>query len=205
MTTAALASGIQHIVFSATGRGTDAENDPTRVPHFASKFAIEKDLAAQCAARGATWTVLRPVAFFENMSRDFLGRAFVAMWRVGGEESVIKFVSARDVGRVGAEAFLRVAGGEGRFVDRAVAVAGDEISLGEARRVFLEEAGVEMPEAFGVVGRGLRWALREQLGIMFEWFEEGGFGVDVKRCREEFPSLVDFRTWVRTESAWKKE
>ncbi|KAF2437201.1 NAD(P)-binding protein [Karstenula rhodostoma CBS 690.94] len=202
MTAAAIAAGVSHIVFSATDRGRDADTDATVVPHFASKFRVERDIVARAAESGGTYTILRPVAFFENLSDDFLGKGFVSMWRVNGVGSRIKFVSTRDIGRVAAEAF--VGAGTEKYRNRAVALAGEDISLGEFESVFREETGRRLPETFGVVGRGLRWALREQLGIMFDWFESEGFGVDVGEVRGTYPFLKDFREWLRTESAWRK-
>jgi hypothetical protein len=40
---------------------------------------------------------------------------------------------------------------------------------------------------------------------MFDWFESDGFGVDVKATRKAYPFMKDFRQWLRTESAWRKE
>jgi uncharacterized protein YbjT (DUF2867 family) len=203
MTAAALSAGVQHIVFTATDRGPNSDTDPTVVPHFASKFRIEQDIVAATAAAGATYTFLRPVAFYENLSNDFLGKGFVSMWRLNGAASRIKFVSTKDIGKVAADAFLHA--DEQQYRNKALALAGDDISLADFERVFKEETGKVLPETFGVVGRGLRWALREQLGIMFDWFVTVGFGVDVRRNREVYPFLKDFRAWLRTESAWRKE
>lgn len=202
MTAAALAAGVQHIVFSATARGAQGEDDGTAVPHFASKFGIERDIVAKSRAKGATYTFLRPVAFYENLSEDFLGRAFVSMWRINGSESRLQFVSTRDIGRVAADAFRHA--DEEAYRNKAIELAGADVSLAEFEAVFREETGQKLPETFGLVGKGLRWALHEQLGIMFDWFKSDGFGVDVAKVRGEYPYIKDLRAWLRTESAWRK-
>jgi hypothetical protein len=92
-----------------------------------------------------------------------------------------------------------------QYRNKAIALAGDEIALEDAAKVFREETGLQLPETFGLVGKGLRWALHEQLGIMFNWFKDVGFGVDVRESKREYPFLKDFRAWLRTESAWRKE
>lgn len=202
MTQAAIEAGIKHIVFTATDRGANSDEDPTPVPHFASKFRIEQDIVEKSRRSGGTYTFLRPVAFYENLSDDFLGKGFVSMWRLNGDGSRIKFVSTKDIGKVAAEAFLRP--NEERYRNKAIELAGDDISLREFERAFEEETGKKLPETFGLVGKGLRWALHEQLGIMFDWFKSVGFGVDVKDTKKTYPFLKGFREWLRTESAWRK-
>jgi uncharacterized protein YbjT (DUF2867 family) len=203
MTAAALAAGVQHIVFTATDRGVDSDHDGTPVPHFASKYAIEQDIMEKSNQKGTSWTFLRPAGFYENLSNDFLGKGFVAMWRVNGSQSKLKLVSTKDIGKVAADAFLRADAPQ--YKNKAIALAGDEISLSEVAEVFKEETGLQLPETYGFVGKGLRWALHEQLGIMFNWFKDVGFGVNVQETKREYPFLKDFRAWLRTESAWRKE
>lgn len=204
MTTAALAAGVKHIVFTATDRGGEplSDTNPTPVPHFASKFNIEKDIEEQAPKHGATWTFLRPVAFMENMTNDFLGKGFVSMWRLNGEDSKIQLVSTKDIGGIAAKAFLGAETEEYR--NKAIGIAGDEISVREAGQAFKEWTGKELISTYSLVARGLKWALHEQLGIMFNWFKSDGFGVDVKALRQRYPELRDFKAWLREESAWKR-
>ncbi|CAI6336655.1 unnamed protein product [Periconia digitata] len=202
MTKAAVDAGVKHIVFTATDRGKNSDEDATPVPHFASKFEIEKDIVEKSKLNGGTWTFLRPVAFYENLSNDFLGKGFISMWRLNGNQNKLKLISTKDIGKVAAEAFLKA--DQAQYKNKAIALAGDEISLDEAAKVFKEETGSTIPETFSFVGKGLKFALHEQLGIMFNWFKTDGFGVDAKQCKETYPFLKDFRAWLRTESAWKK-
>lgn len=71
---AALAAGVQHFVYtSADRRGKNSDNDATNVPHFISKYNIEKHLESKCSGDGKMqYTILRPVAFMENMTRTCL-------------------------------------------------------------------------------------------------------------------------------------
>lgn len=204
MTAAALKARVQHIVFTATDRGGDSKSDetPTCVSHFKSKFNIEQDIMERTRKQGATWTFLRPVAFMENMSNDFIGRGFVAMWRLNGLERPLQFISSRDIGKVAADAFMQAESPEYR--NQSLSLVGDSVSPAEAAKVFQSETGLELPRSYDFVGRLIRWGLREQLGVMFDWFETDGFGADLEANRERFPFMMDFRTWVREESAWKK-
>lgn len=202
MTKAAVEAGVRHIVFTATDRGTNSDNNPSPVPHFASKYEIEKDIVETSKTSGGTWTFLRPVAFYENLTNDFLGKGFISMWRLNGDDSKLKFISTKDIGKVAAEAFLKA--DSEQYKNKAIALAGDEITLTDAAKVFKEETGLELPETFSFVGKGLKFALHEQLGIMFNWFKSDGFEVNVAESKKSYPFLKDFREWLRTESAWKK-
>jgi uncharacterized protein YbjT (DUF2867 family) len=203
MTKAAMESGVRHIVFTATDRGAGSDNNPTIVPHFASKYAIEKDIVSRSEKSGATYTFLRPVAFYENFSNDFLGKGFISMWRLNGSDSKLQFVSTKDIGKVAAEAFLKA--DTDKYRNTAISLAGDDILLRDFERIFKEETGRQLPETFGLVAKGLKLALHDQLGIMFNWFKSDGFSVDVNAARQTYPFLKDFRQWLNTESAWRKE
>lgn len=151
---------------------------------------------------GATWTFLRPAAFYENLSNDFFGKGFMAMWRLNGNDSKLQLVSTKDIGKVAAEAFLHANSDEYR--NKSIDLAGDEINPDEAANIFKEVTGRNIPLTNSFVGRALKFGLREQLGIMFDWFATDGFGVDLAETRRRYPYMKDFRTWLETESAWKK-
>jgi len=207
MTKAAIEAGVQHIVFTATDRGGPAKSDtnPTNVPHFISKFNIEADIVERSkeSKQGTTWTFLRPVAFMENLSNNFLGKGFLAVWRLNGHDRKLQLVSTKDIGRVAAEAFLNAESEE--YCNQAISLAGDHISPLEAAEIFKEVTGKEIPSTFSFVGTSLRWVLWEQLGIMFNWFVSDGFGADVKGLKQRYPFMQDFRTWLAEDSAWKQK
>lgn len=202
LTKAAVSAGVSHIVFTSTDRGGQiaSEGNPTTVPHFASKLRIEADIKAQAAGQ-MTYTFLRPVAFFENMPDNFLGRAFISMWRLNGAEKPLQLIATSDIGRVAAEAFLSHDSAEYR--NAAVSLAGDELSVNEAARIFKETTGQSMPETYAWLGGAIRYMVKD-LREMFAWFRTDGFGVDVQHMRRRYPYMKDFKTWLREESAWKQ-
>ncbi|PPJ54595.1 hypothetical protein CBER1_06171 [Cercospora berteroae] len=208
MTAAALSSGVKHIVFTATDRGGPeiSSTTPTPIPHFASKYNIEQDIITQTPSHNATYTLLRPVAFFENISNNFLGRAFISMWRLNNEPNStnkLQLISTSDIGRIAAQAFLHHS--SPKYKNSAISLAGQELTLHEAQQTFQSVTGTPLPETYPVLARIIKWLLHEQLGVMFNWFKTNGFGAEIKTLREEYPFLKDFRTWLEEESAWKKK
>jgi uncharacterized protein YbjT (DUF2867 family) len=176
-----------------------------QVPHFRSKFNIEEDIISQSEAspQRSTWTFLRPVAFYENLSNDFFGKGFIAMWRLNGLDRKLQMISTSDIGRIAADAFMNA--DQEEYCNRAISLAGDELSPNEAAQIFKENTGQEIPWTYSIVGRLLRWLLREQLGLMFDWFVSAGFKADIPSLRKRYPFLKDFKTWLIEESAWKRD
>ena len=206
MVNAAIEAGVKHIVFTATDRGGQevSDREPTYIPHFSSKYNIEKDIIEKAASskQGTTWTFLRPVAFMENLTNDFLGKGFIAMWKLNGADEKMQMISTTDVGKVGAEAILNFDTDE--FRNTAISLAGDNLSPNQAAKIFEVTTGTPLPSTYSFVGKGLRWGLKEQLGLMFDWIRDVGFGADVEGNRKRYPFMQDFGTWVNRESAWKQ-
>jgi uncharacterized protein YbjT (DUF2867 family) len=184
MTQAALDAGIKHIVFTATDRGQNGDTDPTPIPHFASKFNIENDIKdkAPKTSQGTTWTFLRPVAFMENLTPGFIGKAFVSVWRLNGLDNRVQHISTKDVGKVAAEAFINSDSPE--YKNAAISLAGDSITPREMATIFKETTGEELPATYSFLAWIVRWLLWEQLGIMFKWFADSGFGNDLKATKK---------------------
>lgn len=121
------------------------------------------------------------------------------MWAGLGSKP-LQLVATRDIGLFAARAFEKPK----EYQGRAVSLAGDELSLEQGKGVFRKEMGFEMPETWGFVGSGIKMASRE-MGTMFDWFGEEGYGADIKKLREEEPKVMDFATWLREESGFKKQ
>jgi uncharacterized protein YbjT (DUF2867 family) len=198
---ASIAHGVKHFVFTSADRGGEKVSDvtPTNVPHIASKYRIEEYLKKAAAGTQMTWTMLRPVTFMENLTPDFVGKGFAAMWNQVGKRP-IQLVAARDIGHFGAIALLEPE----RWAGKAVGIAGDRLNFEEACRVFKEVTGKDMPTTFCVVGTVLKTAMPD-IGAMFDWFKTGGYDVDIKACRKEYPELQDFATWLRESSGFVKQ
>ena len=200
---AAVANGVSHFVYSSVDRGgpEKSDTDATNVPHFASKYRIEKHLQEKAASssQGMTWTILRPVAFYENLTPDFMGKMFGAMWTSMGEGQKLQLISTRDIGLFTARAFNDPEEWKGQ----SISLAGDELTFAEAKEVFKKEVGSDMPSTFSILGSALRWGVKE-MGAMFKWFEDEGYKADIQMLRKKEPTLQDFGKWLRESSDFVK-
>ncbi|KAI1110189.1 hypothetical protein F5Y14DRAFT_455299 [Nemania sp. NC0429] len=200
--TAAAGHGVRHFVFSSVERGGDEKSweNPTDVPHFITKHNIELHLRETCAANPTmSYTILRPVAFMDNFNpTSGFGPVMASLWSTLPASTKLQLVSVRDIGVFGAKALLSPE----QYAGRAIGLAGDELTLLEARAVYRKVAGLQLPQAWGIVGTGLRWFSKE-LGRMFGFFEREGYGVDIERLRAEEPRLQTFETWLTESSTFE--
>ncbi|KAH8647049.1 hypothetical protein BGZ60DRAFT_424018 [Tricladium varicosporioides] len=196
---ASLRHGVKHFVFTSADRGGDIVSDtnPTPVAHIATKHHIELYLKEKCQGTSMAWTILRPVTFMDNLTPDFAGKGFAAMWRQVGSRPV-QIVAASDIGAFAAKALLDPE----KYQGRSIGIAGDSLNFEEACTVFKKTIGVEMPTTFCAVGSVLKIALKD-IGNMFKWFETEGYAVDIEAARREYPELQDFATWLKKSSGFK--
>jgi uncharacterized protein YbjT (DUF2867 family) len=172
-------NGVEHFVFTSVDRGDKSETNPTNIEHFASKHRIEEYLKEKSGnGNKMSYTILRPVAFMDNFNPSFFGKAFAGM--IGGlGNKPLQLISVHDIGLFGARAFT-----DPSFKNRAIGLAGDELTLTQAKKVFKDTMGSDLPETYGFVGSGIKWMVKE-VGTMFNWFQDEGYGVDIQALRKE--------------------
>ena len=197
---AAAANGVKHFVFTSAERGANGDTDPTPVPHLQSKFNIEQHLKKVAAETGTMdWTVIRPVAFMENLNPGFIGKAFATMWELNGMDRKLQLVSTVDVGVMAAHVFKSPE----EYVSKQFSLATDSLSPREAQATFKHVVGEDMPTTYHFVGRLLKWMLHKQLGIMFQWFVDVGFGANPNEYKAKYAEMQDFEEWLKQSSGWK--
>jgi uncharacterized protein YbjT (DUF2867 family) len=201
---AAVENGVEHFVFTSVDRGGTGRSDenPTEIGHFISKHNVEKYLRdkTQEGKGGMTWTILRPVAFMDNLKPGFFAKMFAAMWLGMGEETKLQLVSVTDIGVFAAKAL----GGfdKEEYKNQAISLAGDELSQPEGNEVFWKVFGRAMPRTYVLVGSVLQYMITE-VGVMFKWFKDEGYGADIQQCKRLNPEMQDLATWLKEESGYK--
>ncbi|TKA70842.1 hypothetical protein B0A49_04954 [Cryomyces minteri] len=198
----AIKQGVKHFVYTSVERGgPNSYENPTEVPHFISKHNIEHHLHDATARDGSmSYTILRPVAFMDNVTPNFFGKMFDTAWKASLGDKKLQLIAVADIGYMAAQAFIK----SDEYKNRAVGLAGAELSFKEANKIFKEKVGMDMPVTFGFMGSALLWGVAE-MGIMFKWFNDVGYGVDIPALRKEHPGLLDFGDWVEKKSGFAKK
>ena len=184
---AAKAAGV-HLVFTSVG----SANRKTGVPHFDSKYEVEKHIAKI----GVRATILAPVAFMENLHfiKDQLAKGTYAA--ALPPTRALAQVAVADIGAVA----VRVLEDVGRFTGKRFDLAGDELSGNEAMAILSRVTGRSF-NYFQVPLDVVRQRMGEDAVKMYEWFDRVGFTVDRAALRSEFPDVAfhNFESWAKTQ------
>ena len=174
---AAVAAEIDHFVYSSVA----SADKSTGIPHFDSKWEVEKHLAST----ELDWSVSAPVYFMENL---FFGENLDAL-RNGSypislpADLALQQVAVADIGAFGATVVDR----KEDFVGRRVDIAGDELTSAESAAALSQL--LDRPvEHFEVPMEQIR-AYSEDLALMYEWFIETGYAVDIDGLRTSYPEV----------------
>lgn len=182
---AAARANVPHVVYSSVG-GAERK---TGIPHFDSKFEVEKRLRTLVPA-----TILRPTFFMENLTAQLTpneyGEIVIRMPMPG--DVPVQMIAVRDIGRAAARLLLEPSAIDGD----AIEVAGDELTLD----LVAAQAG----ETFGVPARFETIPLEylgddEDLKAMFRWFADGSaYQADLAQSRSLVADVTDLRSWLAT-------
>ena len=203
----AAAAGVAMFVYSSVDRGGDCASwdAETPIPHFRSKHRVERHLREVAAASSPSpsgtmsWTVLRPVAFMDNLRPGFETSVFLAALRNRlPAAKKVQWVASANVGRYAAMAFADPPAWHGR----AVGLAGDELTLAELSGAFERAVGRPAPVSYWFFGTALT-ALARELGLMIGWFASDGYAADVAARRREYPGLMDMEAYLRSSKEWQ--
>lgn len=199
---ALLHGNVEHFVFTSVDRGgAKSSTNPTPVPHFISKHHVEQYLKEKTQGTTMKYTILRPVAFMENLTNDFMGKGFSTMWKVSLATKPLQLVATEDIGYFAAQAFMNPS--SKTYTNAAISLAGDELSWDQADAVFNSYTGKPMPMTFATLARTMLWGVKD-LGLMFKWFAAEGYGADIAQLKQVHPGLMNFNTWLQQKSAWRR-
>ncbi|RAK99439.1 nucleoside-diphosphate-sugar epimerase family protein [Aspergillus ibericus CBS 121593] len=190
---------VKFFVYSSVDRGGEASWDnPTKVPHFYRKHNIEHHLADRAKGK-MDWTILRPVAFIDNLVPGFLGKVFVTAWKMALKGKPLQVVAVSDVGYFAAEAFLN----PDKYKGQAVSLAGDELTYDQMVQVFQQKTGQHLPTTYEFLC-SLILSYVKEMGSMYKWFHDEGFKVNIGELRKQHPGLKDVGSWLEQESEFVK-
>ncbi|KAL6711017.1 hypothetical protein ACN47E_006892 [Coniothyrium glycines] len=197
-------NGVTHFIYSSVDRGGNQRSfeNETPIPHFRTKYVVEKHLLEKAGKNGERmgWTILRPVAFMDNLTPSFPTKVFLTALRDTLQGKPNQWVSVEDIGIFGARAFRD----NTEWNARAEGLAGDVLTMDEMSSVFERVTGGPVPTTYSMLGAALMWAVKE-VNLMITWFATEGYGVDVAKLKKEEPRLSNFETWLQEKSGWKEQ
>lgn len=186
---AARRARISHFVYSSVA----AADRNTGIPHFESKNRIEQHIRNT----GLRYTIFRPVFFMENWlgMREQIQNGVLSLPLT--PETRLQMIAVDDIGAFVAMAFSRPGHWEGRTME----LAGDEVSMQEVAASFARMLGRD------VRYEQMPWEDFErragsEMTVMWRFFQNEGYTVDIPAVRQELPNLMTFERWLRT--AWTK-
>ena len=184
---AAKAAGV-HLVFTSVG----SANRQTGVPHFDSKYEVEKYIAKV----GVRASILAPVAFMENINfvKEQLAKGIYAA--ALPPTRVLAQVTVADIGAVA----VRILEDPARFTGKRFDLAGDELSGNDAMNILSRVTGRSFAY-YQVPLDVVRQRMGEDAVKMYEWFDHVGFAVDRAALRREFPDVtfLNYESWAKTQ------
>ena len=184
---AAKAAGV-NLVFTSVG----SANRQTGVPHFESKYEVEKHIADI----GVRATVLAPVYFMENLhyGKEQLAKGIYAAPLPPTRR--LAQVAVADIGAVA----VRLLEDPARFAGKRFDLAGDELTGNDVIAV-LSRVTRRPFTYFQVPLDVFRQRMGEDQAKMAEWFDRVGFKADRAALRREFPDVAfhDFESWAKAQ------
>ncbi|KAI1747878.1 hypothetical protein F4782DRAFT_551427 [Xylaria castorea] len=190
-------AGVKHFVYSSVERGGDKASwsNPTPIPHFRTKYNIEHHLREATgegkAGENMGWTILRPVAFMENITPGFQTKVFMTALHNWLGSKPMQWVATNDIGVFAGKAFTDPK----NWNHKAVGLAGDELNFDEMSEWFQRVTGQPAPATFSFLGSALTFMVSE-LRVMIGWFSSDGYRADIKARRVDYPELLTFGRWL---------
>ena len=181
--------GVNHLVYSSVM----AADLNTGVPHFDSKYVIEKYIHG----KGIDYTILRPASFNENyLNPEVLKRLRKGKLVLPLNKNVIQqLISTEDVGKIASQVIRNIS----KYRNKTISLATDEKSIMEQAKSFSE--GLEMPISYQKLpGIFTLLFMGKDLYKMFAYMNKNNFTIvdNIDEIKKEFDGLGDFDQWIRT-------
>jgi uncharacterized protein YbjT (DUF2867 family) len=189
---AAKAAEVEHFVYSSVA----SANEETGIPHFESKMRVEEHIQYL----HLPYTIVRPVFLMENFSYPYMKDSITKGILSHGldADQPIQMIAVDDVGYAVARVFDR----REKYLYKGVDLAGDELRMPVAADMLGEAMGCQV--TFKQIPLNTLRAESHDYAAMIDWFNSGGFHVDLEMQRVFNPGIHRFNDWVR-ESGWPNE
>ncbi len=181
-----------YLVYTSVG----SADKKTGIPHFDSKYEVEKHIAKI----GAKASILAPVYFMDNavsFTREQLREGIFATPITAGRK--LAQIALADIA---ACAVLALENPD-RFAGKRHDIAGDDVTGNEAVEILSRVTGKKF-SYFQVPMEMIRQRMGDDGAKMYEWFERVGYSIDLAALKRDFSEVGwhSFEGWARTQD-WK--
>ncbi len=182
-------AGVDYLVYTSVG-GADQD---TGIPHFDSKARVE----AHLRERGVRHAVVAPVFFRENLTTPWMTPALA-----GGRlelslpsDRSLQTVEVREIGAVAAT----VLADPDAYAGRRIEIASDESTPADMAAMLSAATGRTIEHAF--IPLDAVREQREDVALMYEWFDRVGYNVDLAELQAAFPDVPwrGFDAWAQAQ------
>ena len=186
---AAKAAGVEHLVFSSVGSAHRGMGQK----HFESKWIVEQYIHSL----DIPYTILRPVAFFENFNWErasILNGTFNALGLRPEKER--QLIAVEDIAAFAALAFANPK----QYLGRTIELAGDELTESQIAETFAKVVGrpVTLTMPSGETGR----RSEEEMTAMINFFNGKAYDADIPSLRKLHPGLLTLEAYLR-KNGWE--
>lgn len=189
---------IEHVVYSSVG---DADNAPKEVGHFWGKADVEKYMASQFDNDGCTttWSVIRPVAFFENVddAANFNPLTKGKLKFLTYPDKKSKFIACEDIGK-GSAVLLT---DPHEYAGKIIEAAGAEHTALELTAALSDVSGTACDYAMAMP----RFVLKLAMGDLFHmitWMEAVGYSASIEEFKKLVPDAQDAKAFFEAKGQW---
>ncbi len=184
--------GVPHLVYTSVPKA----NEFTGIPHFDTKTRVEKYIVAL----GVPYTIIGPAFFMENYLSPWWapelqqGRFPLAL----KPHTKLQQIAVEDIGNFAAVVMER----RNEFLGKRLDIASDELTGPEIAQKLSRVAGRPIDYVHLPIDDLKKF--NEDFGIMFDWFENVGTGIDIAKLRANYPEVGwhGFDQWASTQD-WK--
>lgn len=188
---------VNHVVFNS---GAEADNVPLKMEEFWSKADIEVYMEKELTPLQITWSVLRPVAFMENLDDPKNGNPLKkgSVKMLTKPECSLKYISCTDIGKGSAALLLSPELYAGQKIDAATC----EYNGPELAEALSEVSGVKCKYSISVP-RIVLYLFVRPLHRLVMFFEGGGYDkTEIEPFRKIVPDYQDAQAWFAAKGQW---
>ena len=182
-------AGVQHLVYSSVG----AAHRGMGQKHFESKWIIEQHIHSL----DIPYTILRPVAFFDNFSWEraaILNGTFNAIGLRPEKER--QLIAVEDIAVFTALAFEEPE----QFLGKTIELAGDALTESQLADTFAKVIGRPVKLTPPTGGGG--WGDPEESAAAFRFFNGEAYDADIPALRKLHPGLLTLEQYLR-KNGWE--